>query len=72
MRILSTAVAICAMTVLIGVDYAVTSDTPFSVSFPEEYMYPVVETNKPCVAHIHWPLEFHFVETNVMGTTRSV
>ena len=43
---------------LIGVDYAVTSDTPFSVSFPVDYMYPVVETNEPCVARIHWPLEF--------------
>ena len=55
---------------LIGVDYAVTSDTPFSVSFPVDYMYPVVETNEPCVARIHWPLEFHFVETNVTGTAR--
>ena len=55
---------------LIGVDYAVTSDTPFSVSFPVDYMYPEVETNEPCVAHIHWPLEFHFVETNVTGATR--
>ena len=43
---------------LIGVDYAVTSDTPFSVSFPVDYMYPEVETNAPCVARIHWPLEF--------------
>ena len=43
---------------LIGIDYAVTSDTPFSVSFPVDYMYPVVETNEPCVARIHWPLEF--------------
>ena len=55
---------------LIGVDYAVTSDTPFSVSFPVDYMYPVVETNEPCVARIRWPLEFHFVETNVTGATR--
>jgi len=32
---------------LIGVDYAVTSDTPFSVSFPADYMYVEVETNAP-------------------------
>ena len=43
---------------LVGIDYAVTSDTPFSVSFPVDYMYPEVETNEPCVARIHWPLEF--------------
>ena len=43
---------------LVGIDYAVTSDTPFSVSFPVDYMYPAVETNEPCVARIHWPLEF--------------
>ena len=43
---------------LIGIDYAVTSDTPFSVSFPVDYMYVEVETNEPCVARIHWPLEF--------------
>ena len=55
---------------LVGIDYAVTSDTPFSVSFPVDYMYPEVETNGPCVARIHWPLEFHFVETNVTGATR--
>ena len=45
-------------------------NTPFSVSFPADYMYPEVETNEPCVARIHWPLEFHFVETNVTGSTR--
>ena len=55
---------------LIGVDYAVTSDTPFSVSFPVDYMYPEVVTNEPCVARIRWPLEFHFVETNVTGAAR--
>ena len=43
---------------LSGVDYAVTSDTPFSVSFSVDDMYPVVETNEPCVARIRWPLEF--------------
>ena len=32
---------------LIGVDYSVTSDTPFTVSFPVDYMYPEVETNEP-------------------------
>ncbi|MBQ6338609.1 MAG: hypothetical protein IJI36_05625 [Kiritimatiellae bacterium] len=55
---------------LVGIDYAVTSDTSFSVSFPVDYMYPEVETNEPYVARIHWPLEFHFVETNVTGATR--
>ena len=28
------------------------------------------ETNGPCVARICWPLEFHFVETNVTGAAR--
>ena len=46
------------VSLLIGVDYAVTSDTPFSVSFPVDYMYPEVETNEPCVARIRWPLVF--------------
>ena len=43
---------------LIGVGYAVTSDTPFSVSFPVDYIYPEVETNAPCAARICWPLEY--------------
>ena len=43
---------------LIGVDYSVTSDTPFAVSFPEEYMYVEVETNGPCAARVRWPLAF--------------
>ena len=43
---------------LIGVDYSITSDTPFAVSFPVDYMYPDVETNDPCRAHIRWPLGF--------------
>ena len=30
---------------LIGVDYAVTSDTPFTVSFPIDYIHPTVTTN---------------------------
>ena len=48
---------------LIGVDYAVTSDTPFSVSFPVDYKCPEVETNGPCVARIRWPLDFQFTES---------
>ena len=48
---------------LIGVDYSVTSDTPFTVSYPMEYMYPEVETNEPCRAHIRWPLNFVFTES---------
>ena len=43
---------------LIGVDYTVTSDTPFSVSFPVDYMYVEVETNEQCIARIRWPLVF--------------
>ena len=43
---------------LIGVDYSITSDTPFTVSFPVDYMYPEEETNELCRAHIRWPLEF--------------
>lgn len=48
---------------LIGVDYSITSDTPFTVSFPVDYMYPEVETNDPCRAHIRWPLNFIFTES---------
>ena len=47
---------------LMGVDYAVTSDTPFTVSFPVDYMYPEVQTNEPCAARIRWPLDFQFTE----------
>ena len=43
---------------LIGVDYAITSPVPFTVSYPMEYMYPILETNQLCRAHIRWPLEF--------------
>ena len=55
---------------LIGIDYAVTSDTPFSVSFPVDYMYVEVETNEPCVARIRWPLDFLFTES-VMPSNRT-
>ncbi len=48
---------------LIGVDYSVTSDTPFTVSFPVDYMYPTVQTNTPCAASIRWPLNFVFTES---------
>ena len=48
---------------LIGVDYSVTSDTPFTVSFPVDYMYPTVQTNTPCTASIQWPLNFVFTES---------
>ena len=43
---------------LIGIDYAITSPVPFTVSYPMEYMYPILETNELCRAHIRWPLEF--------------
>ena len=48
---------------LIGIDYAVTSDTPFSVSIPVDYTYVEVETNEPCVVCIRWPLDFEFTES---------
>ena len=48
---------------LIGIDYSVTSDTPFAVSFPVDYMYPAIETNEPCRARIRWPLNFVFTES---------
>ena len=43
---------------LIGIDYAITSPVPFAVSYPMEYMYPELETNELCHAHIRWPLGF--------------
>ena len=48
---------------LIGVSYAVTSTVPFSVSVPDEYMYPEVQTNETCRATIRWPLNFVFTES---------
>ncbi|MBO7685827.1 MAG: hypothetical protein J6V72_05560 [Kiritimatiellae bacterium] len=48
---------------LIGVSYAVTSTVPFMVSVPDEYMYPEVQANEPCVATICWPLNFVFTES---------
>ena len=48
---------------LIGVDYSITSDTPFTVSFPVDYMSPTVQTNTPCTASIRWPLNFIFTES---------
>ncbi len=48
---------------LIGIDYAVTSTVPFTVSYPMEYMYLDVETNESCHAHIRWPLNFVFTES---------
>ncbi len=43
---------------LIGIYYAITSTVPFAVSYPMDYMYPVLETNEPCRASVRWPLEF--------------
>lgn len=48
---------------LIGVDYAVTSDTPFSVSFPVDYMHPTVTTNGVADYNVRWPLNFVFTES---------
>ena len=43
---------------LIGIDYAITSPVPFTVMYPVDYMYPVLETNELCRASLRWPLEF--------------
>ena len=43
---------------LIGIDYVITSSVPFTVSYPMDYMYPELETNEICRAHILWPLGF--------------
>jgi len=48
---------------LIGVDYAVTSDTPFTVSFPIDYIHPTVTTNGVADYSVHWPLNFVFTES---------
>ena len=48
---------------LIGVDYAVTSDTPFTVSFPIDYIHPTVTTNGVADYNVHWPLNFVFTES---------
>ena len=47
---------------LIGIDYAVTSDTPFSVSISVDYMYPTVTTNGIADYNVRWPLNFVFTE----------
>ena len=48
---------------LIGVDYAVTSDTPFTVSFPIDYIHPTVSTNGVADYNVRWPLDFVFTES---------
>ena len=48
---------------LIGVDYAVTSDTPFTVSFPIDYIHPTVTTNGVADYNVRWPLNFVFTES---------
>ena len=48
---------------LIGVDYAVTSDTPFTVSFPIDYIHPTVTTNDVADYNVRWPLNFVFTES---------
>ena len=48
---------------LIGVDYAVTSDTPFTVSFPIDYIHPTVTTNGVADYNVRWPLDFVFTES---------
>ena len=48
---------------LIGVDYAVTSDTPFTVSFPIDDIHPTVTTNSVADYNVRWPLNFVFSES---------
>ena len=48
---------------LIGVDYAITSSVPFTVSISEDYTYPVMEADGPCCVHVRWPLNFVFNES---------
>ena len=48
---------------LIGVDYAVTSDTPFTVSFPIDYVHPTVATNGVADYNVRWSLDFVFTES---------
>ena len=48
---------------LIGVDYSITSDAPFTVSFPVDYMYPEVVTNGVADYNVRWPLNFVFTES---------
>ena len=55
---------------LIGIDYAVTSDTPFSVSFPFDYMHPTVTTNGMADYNVRWPLNIVFTEG--LGTSNRV
>ena len=55
---------------LIGIDYAITSPVPFTVSYPLDYMYIEMETNTPCRAHVRWPLNFVFTE-NLGYSSRS-
>ena len=50
---------------LIGVDYAVTSDTPFTVSFPIDYIHPTVTTNGVADYNVRWPLNFVFTESQI-------
>ena len=42
---------------LIGIDYAITSIVPFTVSFPEDDGFAVVTTNGVANYEIRWPLE---------------
>ena len=54
---------------LIGIEYAITSPVPVTVSLPAEYMYPVMETGGPCCTRVRWPLNFVFNE-NIGGANR--
>ena len=46
---------------LIGIDYAVTSDVPFTVSFTDSG-FATISTNGQYSAEVVWPLEFTFTE----------
>ena len=46
---------------LIGIDYAITSIVPFTVSFPEDDGFAVVTTNGVANYEVRWPLEFSVI-----------
>ena len=48
---------------LIGIDYAITSSVPFTVSFPVDYVHPTVTTNGAENYNVQWPLNFAFTES---------
>ena len=56
------------MPLLIGIDYAVTSPVPFSISFPDEG-FVTITTNGVSNYEVRWPLDFVFTES-IEGDSR--